>query len=173
MAVLNRKYGYLFLAEPYCASRAIGIALAQQEGSEVLDTWVHNPLRKLVEEGFVAYHDPLYKFSVVRNPADLLVTKYHHLTGWHKQGFQRFLESEFREPTTLFMHGNDADKTLRYEHLESQLNDLLTDRGAPTVSLTVVGKTETKQAWRSYYPDEVLRRMVERLPDFKTYGYTI
>jgi hypothetical protein len=172
MATLNRKYGYLFLAEPYCASRAVGIALAQQEGSVVLDTWVHNKLSKLVDDGFLTPHEPLFKFSIVRNPADYLVTKYHHLSGWHTKGFAAFLNDEYaNRHRSLFWHASDADKTLRYELLESQLNDLLEARGAPPVSLTVVGKTQDKKDWRSYYSDKDLA-LLRSLPDFNTYGYT-
>jgi hypothetical protein len=172
MAIVNRKYGYLFLAEPYCASRAVGEALAAQEGSEVLDTWVHNTFPKLVELGFVKYHEPLYKFSVVRNPADYLVTKYHHLTGWHKNGFKAFLRSTLETPQPLFMHANDVDKTLRFELLESQLNDVLEARGAPPVKLAVVGQTRDKKHWESYYTPGDLEHIRENLPDFRTYGYT-
>jgi hypothetical protein len=175
MAILNRKYGYLFLAEPYCASRAVAKALLTQDGSvDLVDTWVHNPFEKLVELGIVKYHEPLYKFSVIRNPADLLVTKYHHLTGWHKQGFKPFLRSHLEAPgPSLFMHAAVMDKTLRYERLESELNDTLEARGAPPVKLELIGKTETKKHWRSYYSDDEIKTMLERLPDFKTFGYVI
>lgn len=171
MAILNRKYGYLFLAEPYCASRAVGTALAQQDGSVVLDTWVHNTFPKLVQLGFVQFHEPIYKFSVVRDPADYLVTKYHHLTGWHKNGFRSFLRSHLENPQPLFMHPEDTDKTLRYEFLEQHLNGLLEDRGAPTVKLNIVGKTADKKPLQAYYTPEDLTYAREKIPEFRTYGY--
>lgn len=172
MAILNRQYGYLFLAEPYCASRAVGTALAQQEGSVVLDTWVHNPHSKLCDLGFVQPHEQLFKFSIVRNPADYLVTKYHHLTGWHVKGFQAFLRSHLELPETLFMHAGTVDLTLRYEHLASQLNDVLESRGAPPVTLSVIGPTKGKHRWQTYYSPETLIA-VSKHPDFNTYGFTL
>ena len=168
MAILNRKYGYLFLSEPYCASRAVKSALAEQDGSVVLDTWVHNSFPKLVQLGFLKYHEPVYKFSIIRNPLDYLVTKFHHLTGWHKNGFQSFLRAQ---SGTQFLHANDVDKTLRYEHLESQLNELLESRGAPPVSLTVVGKTESKRPWQSYYMADDIAVARAQVSDFRLYGY--
>jgi hypothetical protein len=173
MAVLNRKYGYLFLAEPHCASRAVGEALAQHEGSVVLDTWVHNPLSALVELGFVRPHETLFKFSVVRHPADFLVTKYHHLTGWHAKGFRAFLHSELEKLEPLFMHANWMDRTIRYERLQSELNDVLEARGAPPVTLNVIGKTENKKPWRSYYTDRDLRLLNGILSEVLIYGYTL
>jgi hypothetical protein len=172
MAILNRKYGYLFLAEPYCASRAIEQALLVHDGSEHLDTWIHDTLPKLVERGFVTPHAPFYKFSVVRHPADLLVTKYHHLTGWHKKGFRAFLHNELEKLEPIFMHANLMDRTLKYEVLQPQLNDILEARGAPPVALQVLGKTEDKKPWRSYYNDRDLRLLNSLLPELHTYGYT-
>jgi predicted RNase H-like HicB family nuclease len=171
MAIVNRKYGYLFLAEPYCASRAMSAALAEQEGSEVLDTWVHNRFPTLVELGFVKYHEPLFKFSVIRNPADFLVTKYLNLSGWHANGFKAFLRAQLMSDQPLFMHANDVDKTLRYEYLESHLNELLEFLGAPPVTLPVIGKTEDKKYWASYYTPEDLAYIREHIPEFRIYGY--
>jgi len=174
MAIVNRKYGYLFLAEPYCASRAVGIALAQHEGSVVLDCWVHEPLRRLYELDMVRPHEPLFKFSIVRHPGDYLVTKYHHLTGWHKRGFREFLRAHLEpaEPT-LFMHAAVMDRTLKFELLQTQLNDILEARDAPPVELPVIGKTKDKKHWRSYYSTGDIWHIDEILPDFKTYGYRV
>lgn len=173
MAIVNRKYGYLFLAEPYCASRAVEQALLVHDGSEHLDCWVHEPLAKLCDLGFVRPNEPLFKFSVVRHPCDYLVTKYHHLTGWHKKGFREFLRAHLENPETLFMHAAVMDRTLKYELLQSQLNDILEARDAPPVELQVIGKTEDKKHWRSYYSVGDIWSIDERLPDFKTYGYRI
>jgi hypothetical protein len=170
MAVINRKRGYLFLAEPYCASRSIEEALLDHECSHRVDAWTHETAGKLADLGVLYPHEPLYKFSVIRHPADLLVTKYLHLTGWHKKGFKEFLRSHGNE--TLFLHANSADKTLRYEHLESHLNDLLQDKELPLVKLSVIGKTAGKRDWRSYYDADDLA-FVSRLPDFRTYGYKL
>ena len=173
MAIVNRKYGYLFLAEPYCASRAVGEALAEHEGSVVLDTWVHDPIEKLCKLGLVQAHEPLLKFSIVRHPADYLVTKYHHLTGWHKKGFRAFLRSQLESHESLFIHANDTDRTLRYEALLPQLNDILESRGAPPIKLNVVGKTEGKKPWRSYYSEKDLRILPAFLHEFQTFGYAL
>lgn len=171
MAIVNRKYGYLFLAEPYCASRTVAQSLLTHEGSEQLDCWVHEPLAKLCEMGLVQPNESLLKFSIVRHPCDYLVTKYHHLTGWHKKGFREFLRHHLENPETLFMHAASADMTLKFELLNAQLNDILEARGAPPVQLQVVGKTADKKDWRSYYSVGDIWHIDDILPDFKTFGY--
>jgi hypothetical protein len=173
MAVVNRKYRYLFLSEAYCASRAVDQALLQHEGSVLLDCWTHEPFDKLCDLGFISPHESLLKFSVVRHPADYLVTKYHHLTSWHKQGFRAFLLYELIKSNTLFAHANDTDKTIRYELLQSQLNDVLETRGAPPVALNVVGQTQGKRAWQTYYKGKDRRLLQQLLADYATYGYRI
>ena len=119
-------------------------------------------------------NEPLFKFSIVRHPCDYLVTKYHHLTSWHKRGFSEFLRAHLEPPEpTLFMHAAVMDRTLKFELLQTQLNDILEARDAPPVELSVVGKTEGKQYWRSYYTHGEIWSIDEQLPDFKTYGYRI
>ena len=69
------------------------------------------------------------------------------------------------------MHANAMDMTLKFELLQTQLNDILEAREAPPVELTVVGKTADKKDWRSYYSVGDIWSIQDQLPDFKTYGY--
>lgn len=165
MAVLNRKHGFLFLAEPHCAARSIEAALPGRK----LDAWIHESYPDLIRKGLVEESWPVFKFSVVRHPGDYLVTKYHHLTSWHKAGFEAFLLSQLELPT-LFMHASATDRVIRYEHLASQLNDVLEALGAPTVTLSRLGETADKRPWESYYGPEQ-RELLATFPDMATYGY--
>lgn len=168
MAVINRKYGYLFLAEPYCASRSIEQALLIHDGSWHMNAWTHETFEKLIQLEEITRHEPLFKFSVVRNPADYLVTKYHHLTSWHGRGFEAFL-AEQRSP--LFLHADTVDRVVRYERLESELNAVLESRGAPEVKLQTIGQTPGKKSYRSYYESHNAQDLIHGRIEFRTYGY--
>ena len=170
MAIINTTFRYLFLAEPHCACRAIEKALLQQPGSSSVNAWVHASRTELIKSGI---DRNLFVFSIVRHPADWIVTRYHHLTGWHRQGFKAFVEYHLDNELwerSVFMHGLFADQTLRYEHLHTTLNQLLANLSAPPVQLERVGETPGKKPWRSYYTPELLARVVA-LPDFLTFGY--
>lgn len=174
MAVINRTFNYLFLAEPYCASRAIEQALLTQQGSQRVDQWIHESFRRLVDIGELMPHEPILKFSVVRHPADWAVTSYHHMTGWHGRGFIPYIEYQLDNNVwdeTCFIHANMVDLNLRYEQLEAHLNDVLDARDAPTVTLKRVGVTQGKKHWREYWPDTLYDRFKSQLKDFERYGY--
>lgn len=174
MAIINRTHGYLFLAEPHCATRAVEAALKHQPGSKVIDAWVHVSRDDLIRKKIILPHEPLYTFSVVRNPADWVVTRYHHLTGWHSRGFKAFLEYHLENhlwDKSVFMHAKDTDRVLRYEFLSQQLNEILESRGASPVRLDRIGVTAGKRAWDSYFTREQLAYMQTNLKDFATYGY--
>lgn len=174
MAVLNVKYNYLFLSEPYCASRAIEGALLKQDGSWNADTWTHETKDKLIDLRPEIGRHPFFTFSVVRHPADLLVTRYHHLTGWHSKGFKAFLEYIIANPPesrSMYAHAGSTDQTVKYENLSGHLNALLDSLNAPPVDLEVVGKTKEKGYWREYYTPLEMDRLRETFTDFEVYGY--
>jgi len=166
----------LFLAEPHCATRSIEQALKGQDGAVAIDAWVHVSHEDLIKKKIIKPHEPLYTFSVVRHPADWIVTRYHHLTGWHSKGFHPFVRYHLENnlwDRSVFMHAKNTDRVIRYEHLAQQLNEILESRGAPPVSLGRLGQTANKQEWRSYFDREELEQLPIKLKDFSNYGYKV
>lgn len=178
VAVINRDFGYLFLAEPYCASRSIEAALLKHPGSQKVDAWMHATKEELLRQGRIGDLERLYSFSVVRHPADVLVTRFHHLTGWKSKGFQAYFEDCLRSPPfaggrSIFMHPRDVDQTVSFERLSGHLNALLDAIGAPPVMLESVGKTPEKKPWRVYYETGQLDQLAAIYRDFADFGYAI
>ena len=95
MAVFSRKHNYLFLASPQTGSKAINKTLLEQlEGEQVPPSDVrkngkvvankhHTTIKMLVNAGLLTREqiDGAFKFTGVRNPFDLLVSRYMKLRG--------------------------------------------------------------------------------------------
>ena len=175
MAVINRKYGYLFLAEPHCATRSVEAALQRQRGSQVIQTaWTHATYQELLDQCVVTINEPLFKFSVIRHPCDWAVTRYHQMTGWHKEGFAAFIKYHLDNglwANSIFVHARYSDYTIRFESLQSALNAVLESRGSPPVCLGRLGETADRKSWPSYFTRTLLQSFADGIPDFRTYGY--
>lgn len=166
MAVLNRKHGFLFLAEPYSASRAVRDALLTVEGSQNVGHH-HITLEELRRSPEIGDIGKLLTFAVARNPFDRLVTHYHHMTGSHKDGFERFVRDQIRRGS-IFYHLNDAQLWLYYHKLEPALNDVMKKYGV-SLQLPVVGVTRGKQPWQSYYSEGLLHEVANSLREFRRF----
>lgn len=172
MAILNREKGFLFLSAPHCASRAISQALQLQSGSMPIGQ--HESYAQLA-----AKHDmpeSLLKFCVVRHPLDWLVTRYHHLTSFHKSGFKEFVRHQTTDGVLdglIFCHAEDSNRIVRYESLGSDLNAILKRFGLGIGTLPVLGKTTGKRDYREYYDLEDVERVRSYLKNRETYGYSI
>jgi FkbM family methyltransferase len=125
-----------------------------------------------------------YKFSVVRNPWDRVVSMW--AAGWWHSPTGSADPQQFREfVASLRPHRNEkynslhyheildlpVDRVLRFERLQSDFSAMLADLGLPPVELPHVEKRDRGE-FRWYYDAESVRlvgSMFER--DIQTYGY--
>jgi len=100
MAIYSPRYNYLFIASPQTGSKAIAKTLREQlDGQQLPEQDVkkngqvvvkkhHCTLRSLVNQGQLSAEaaQGAFKFSGVRNPYDLLVSRYLKLRGRFAEG---------------------------------------------------------------------------------------
>jgi hypothetical protein len=169
MAVLNRERKYLFLSEPHIASRSIQKALLAHAGSEAIGQ--HDTLNRLGIDT-----EGLRIFSCIRHPCDWLVTRYMHLTSWHRLGFTAFLNDFIKtveQSRTIFLHAKMSERLIRYETLKGDLEQLRQDWILPPIRLEQIGVTAHKGRWLQYYDSESFRKVNKWLHDFANYGYKV
>ena len=172
MAVINDRFHYLFLAEPRTASRAMRDALLTHPGSREIGSH-HASLRTLKSRYRLRRADRYYTFSVVRNPADILVTE------WFEFGAGRSLFEYIRDrlyycsdsDNPFFKHASTVKHFLHYEELQVGLDTLFGGLGIPFVVLPVVGKTLDKEYWRTYYSPETLHYLQSNCSEVSKFGY--
>jgi hypothetical protein len=159
MAIVNRKYGYIYLAEPHTGSRACAKALLQHEGSE--------------QVGHHEYIDipGLVSFSVVRHPLDIIVTYFHHDK---RSFFEVVLAHVKRSHDSIFYYfAWQTNRVLRYENgLAKEVNEFLRSIDAPPVDFEIIKPTPNKQFWWTYFDDTTIRIIEVLLPELSKYGYT-
>jgi hypothetical protein len=174
MAVINRLAGYLFLSEPHCASRSLTQVLCSHKGSVPIGQ--HDTLEQLISKGDVSVDDAVLKFCVIRNPKDWLVTRFHHMTSWHKAGFKSFLKYQIENDTlsrVMFAHAPVCNRILRHETLLPDLKNLLAKFSLKVTELPVIGKTKGRQPWRDYFDEESLGCLRTYMKNIPTYGYSV
>ena len=100
MAIYSKRYNYLFIASPQTGSKTIAKTLRERlEGQQLPEQDVkkngqvvvkkhHCTLRSLVNQGQLSAEaaQSAFKFSGVRNPYDLLVSRYLKLRGRFAEG---------------------------------------------------------------------------------------
>ena len=165
MAIVNTTHNYVFLAEKHCASRVLRDVLLQQPGSEYVAP--HHASYDEVLDACPVASDFAY-FSVIRNPADILVTM--SLTGSF-QDYVRYISSP-RE-RIFFQHVAAADYILRYENLEHDLNAFLAEDGAPPIKLPHKEEyiTSLKNPWPAYYAKRDIDFIIKAYPEVTKWGY--
>ncbi|KPK50095.1 MAG: hypothetical protein AMS22_12660 [Thiotrichales bacterium SG8_50] len=171
MAVINRRYRYLFLAEPHTASRALRNALLQHTDSHEVGSH-HSTLKDLKRRG-VHGLSKCYPFSVVRNPADILVTKWLlSLPGLDLAGYLKQLLQNCRDPyNLLFLHNHYTRTHLHYEALQHDLDTFFGSMGIPFIELPTVGATPGKRPWREYYGLDELNLLLAYCKELPVGGY--
>lgn len=177
MAVLNKKYRFVFIAEPHTGSRSVRNALLELDGSQETNGDHHLTLEGCVRKGFITESESVQfnTFSTIRNPYDLLVTRWWY----HARKFYSFNEwikdfaAKEQEGGTLFWRSRDVHYLLRYEHLDLALNMLLVNQKIPWVNLNHTGKTIGKPNWQEMWDYELVRLSKLRFPDIERYGYQL
>jgi hypothetical protein len=162
MAIVNRKYGYVYLAEPHTGSRACLKALQQHEGFE--HNGSHHEKADLTADG-------LTTFSVVRHPLEIITTYFHH----DKRNFFEVVLAHVkrsRDPG-FYYHAATSDRLLRYENgLSKEVNNFFESIGAPPVDFEITRPTAGKRDWWEYFDDITIRIVEVLLPEIKVFGYT-
>lgn len=160
---------FIYLALPHTATRATARVLWEIDGAK---TWGHKEIKnnhhvtkkELLEASPDAFMGNEIAVSTVRHPCDLLVTwwlRYLRYNGGGP-GLLEFIQFSEKEITRFMpylrdgkMYWIDSDEYMRYESLQTDLNNLLTRFGFPSVVLRKINVTKEKKAWQSYYDDEM------------------
>lgn len=179
MAIANDKWNFIFLAEPHTASRATRDALLKLEGSYNAGSH-HSDIKTLLHQKHLhrRKRSRYTTFCTVRNPADILTTLWLQLQPTcesEDRAFPDFIRywGAKRPGTFFFRHAESADRTIRYENLEGDLNFLLRGLHAPSVKLgEVIGATRNKAPWFRYYTIADLWYMLENYPEIAHWGYS-
>jgi hypothetical protein len=169
VAIVNSKYGYIFLAEKHCASRVLRDVLLEQPGSEHVASH-HASYDEVLSVCPTVRENPddFALFSVVRNPADILVTMHF------ANSFQGYLRDVGSNPRRIFFqHADRVDIQLIYENLERELSIVLEAFQAPRVVLPRKEEYVTggKNPWPAYYEKEDIDFILSTYPEIWNWGY--
>lgn len=141
------------------------------------------------------FYAGLFKFAVVRNPWDLQVSSYHHLSREHPRvvadtpDFASFIrrkldpEREYdylldisQERQWEYVCGFDGelivDFIARYENLQADFDTACERIGLPRITLPHKRKATDRRDYRDYYDDETRALVAEHYAeDIRRFGY--
>lgn len=183
MAVINKRFGFVFLAEPHTGSRAVRDALCTLEGSVETNGEHHLDLPGCVQKGVLSESEAedFLVFSTIRDPHSLLLSRWL-LHGRQENSFRVFLrlacQSEQQTlagecATTLFWRtSGQVNWFIRYETLLQGLNTIVDSLGAPEFDrLPIVGQTKDKPYWQALWDGELEIWARVAFPDIDRYAY--
>ncbi len=179
MSVVNHKYRYIFMHEPHAGGRAIEKALMSHEGSQNFNGEHHINVIKMIDREWVTEEqfDTYFKFRVIRNPYDWLVTCWIHTDPHQKQKFDAWVMTKglgFTATSTLFCrYDREADMNVRFENLEENLHFTFLSYDIPPVALQKVGVTQDKPHWSDLLTVNQAKQLGEWYPDIKRFGYDL
>lgn len=184
MAVVNHKYGYIFLHEPHTGGRAMEAALMSHEGSHNCNGNHHATLKDIICNEYATREQCAeYKlFRVIRHPLDWLTTAWVTHTKrrvpfvvWvFTDGKFQMQDTPMHEYKTLFWrHAWPTVRKLRYETLQMELLDVLQCVGAPPVYLEKIGVTKDKPNWRDLLTVQQAQQLRNIYTDFDLHRYDL
>ena len=158
----------IYLAHPRTASKSTVIGLATSFArleAEVIQPHhlqLHNFLDRLQGGEIVA--------TTVRHHGDALVSWYLNTGGEKEWGdFKTFLRDwdhpvlYGKENSRIYnLHLQYADRVLRFENLQDDIERLISDIGLPPLKLTPMNSTAGKEPWQNYYDDEAKELVTAR-----------
>lgn len=162
---------------PYCDD--VKVVSGSQDGVERFDvenpvygTRKHFVLRQYAEALPPELFGRLFRFSILRNPFDRLVSAYfspHRIakgvvTGFDRESFRALIlaQKTMREFVCLSADGpldRDLQALIRFEHMDRDFRAVTRAIGLGELSLPHRNRSE-RQSYRAYY-DEDLRALVE------------
>ena len=179
MAVINDKYEFMFLCEPHTASRSVRDALMQLETSRETSQYHHINVARAIHNHYLTPEQAseYYLFATIRDPHDLLVTKWFISVSRRDQtGFFKFISEHIKtlkDNTIFWRFYRDVNTFVRFEKLEQGVNQILRGLGAPTVTLDHKReyKTDGKGHWRDEWSERAYRWAADNYQDINRYGY--
>ena len=176
MAVWNPKYKYLFLCEPHAASRSTVEGLLTHDESREIGHH-HIGLPEIHQKSLIPRQQLKESliFSTLRNPYDLLVTRwfYHNKCRDAFDDFVRMSKEHEQIGETLFWRTKGVKRHILHEVLDGSLNSLLRECcGAPPVTLLRRGITKGKPKWWTLYNKALLDYVTDNFEDVRRYNYT-
>lgn len=149
--------------------------------NETIEARKHASLREYRDAIGPEKLGPLYKFSNLRNPFDRLVSVYFHPPRIDRRG-RDFIEADFikiinKQRTFrdfVCLDPSDAldthlDRIIRFEHLEEDLNGVMSDLGLPRAELPHRNRSEHDH-YRSYYSPASRALVEERFAEELAFG---
>lgn len=159
----------------------------------------HDPARKMIAKLSRPIFDDFLSFAVVRNPFDHAVSHYEYMKQFRikstaekvgKMSFQEYLENRVKAPflnNTIFARMPDQSyylvdkfgkiavkRIIKFENLNSELEQLGRDLALPSFELRHVNKTKaSKKPLQDYYSDvtvDLVKKIYNR--DFDLIGYS-
>lgn len=209
--LLSLQKKFIFIHIPKTAGTSIMLALRpwslpQAKKSQWRRLLSHLPVKEAVDKAFFRQHvkaarlrqklpdgiyDSAYKFAVVRNPFDLVVSTYHfrrkvpttrrhqQVLNWDFPTFVRYLEHRARlqridQTSWLTDRSGEliVDEVLRFESLADGFNQLMAKLDIPDAMLPKVNTT-VHDTYSAYY-DDASKAIVQRIyaRDFERWGYS-
>lgn len=179
---------------PYCENARIYRYNSFQDGIRYFDVKdVKYKLRK--HAGLREYYEAipdhiikkLFKFVVIRNPYERLISAYFSPNTVFEKGSAEFRNDEFinlinnqrtlrdfvcvDETDTYATH---IDKYLRFENLTSDFQQLVTDLNLGRISLPHYNKSKKSKPWQAYYNRELVDLVYVRFhEEIDHFGYSI
>ncbi len=157
---------FCFMANPHTASQSVREAMKHQLPCIKQGQWRGGA--RLVESPLTGNE---IWFSVVRNPHDVLATRYHRevVAVGGDTPIETFVAEYDREP---FITGGKfwpaahiCDRVIRFENLQADLDGVMDEVGPWRIALGHRGATGGKRPWRSYFTREALSIVAERFGD--------
>ena len=212
--IISYKHDFIFMKTRKTGGTSVQIALSMYCGDDDIITGAIHRIDGTIEENygtgqntdkFGSDHphpkmeevkkfvgdetwDSMFKFGFVRNPYDLVVSRYHwDIKGKGKQevsikGFRDWLKNEYFGPKELwkndlqFLYLDDPDiKIYKYEHISSEFGDICCQLRLPNLPLGEYksgyrDKTIPLEKWYDDYSASMVSLMFRA--DFDRFGYS-
>lgn len=148
----------------------------------------HSALQEYKDQLDPAYYKSLYKFSVIRNPYERLVSFYfsphRQVNEWNKDDFKKLILEEV-EPLSHYIRtkstglkrlldvnkslDSELDYLIRFENLESDFDHVCKQLNIPFEGLPHRNQSN-RDDYKKYYDDELLEMVQHQYADELKFG---
>ena len=175
------RSGLIYLAHPKTASTSTMRVLLN---AGFVKPNRHDRHSTLYKDGTITpdNREKFYVFTTVRNHFDAAVSwafMKKRGGGWNLDLFKRALDPGsnpyIKEHSLWWMHSDDADRILKFESLQEDLDKLFTEYQIPVAKLPMENVTNARgsRAYREFYNDTTRAYVEERFKDeLEKFEYT-